>query len=277
MIAVAEARKTSLKTLAFERTYQQKQSNGLDAVSWGAREQVNLRLGRLPPLELKEKQSRRWAFLDALRWVDEPRILRLLGERSVKSASTFLNRLKKTVALNKIVSQAESSQLETLQAEIAHLKGELQLRDQLVEQLSQELFRLVKKTPDAASQTVASEEYQSQVERLKAQIADIEEQVNFDQRQISHRDAEIEELRNKVKTLTKRNQTLEKMLQDLPQIYRQKFAERMKPVKAKVEQLQQENQQLQAQVQTLTYRLTIKNRNHQDNDIDQRSQQAPSV
>lgn len=200
-----------------------------------------------------------------------------MGERNVKSASTFLSRLKKTVALNKIVSQAESSQLETLQAEIAHLQGELQLRDQLVEQLSQELFRLVKKTPDAASQTVASEEYQSQLERLKAQIADIEEQVNFDQRQISHRDAEIEELRNKVNSLTKRNQTLEKMLQDLPQIYRQKFAERMKPVKAKVEQLQQENQQLQAQVQTLTYRLTIKNRNHQDNDIDQRSQQAPSV
>lgn len=184
------------------------------------------------------------------------------------------------------MSQAESSQLETLQAEITHLKGELQLRDQLVEQLSQELFRLVKKTPDVTSQTVAPEEYQSQVDRLKAQIADIEEQVNFDQRQISHRDAEIEELRQKVKTLTERNRTLEQMLQDLPQIYRQKFAQRMKPVKEKVEQLQQENQQLQAQVQTLTYRLAVRNRTHQDNDVDlpdlqktddQTSQQTPSV
>jgi len=167
------------------------------------------------------------------------------------------------------VSQAESTQFETLQAEITHLKEELQLRDQLVEQLSQELFRLVKHPSQVNSQPTTSDNNQLQLDRLKAQMANIEEQVNLDQRQIANRDAEIQELRTQVKMLTERNQSLEQMIQDLPQIYRQKFAQRIKPVKQKVEQLQQENQQLHTKVQTLTERLAVRNGTHQDNDIDQ--------
>lgn len=157
---------------------------------------------------------------------------------------------------------------ETLQAEIAQLKGELEMRDQLVDQLSHELFRLVKDHPNFTSSEAENDPHQSQLERLNAQLAEIEEQVQFYQKQISTRDAEIYQLQTKVNTLTERNQTLEQMVQELPEIYRQKFAQRMKPVKEKVEQLQRENQQLHSQVQTLTYRLTVRSRPSQDNQVD---------
>jgi chromosome segregation ATPase len=166
------------------------------------------------------------------------------------------------------VSQSEPSHLKTLQAEISQLQEELELRDQLVDQLSQELFRLVKDNSNWSSPQTANQEYTSQLERLQAQIADIEEQVQFYQKQIATRDQEIYQLQSKIQTLTDKNQTLEKMLQDLPELYREKFAQRMKPVKEKVQQLQRENQQLQAQVQTLTYRLTIRNRSAHEHDID---------
>lgn len=167
-----------------------------------------------------------------------------------------------------IVSQAESSHLETLQAEVKHLKEELNLRDQLVEQLSQELFRLVKDNSNFTASEQETESSASQIDRLKSQIAEIDEQVQFYQKQIETRNSEIEQLQTKIKTLTERNQNLEQMLQELPQVYRQKFAQRMQPVKEKVETLQQENQQLQAKLQTLTYRLAARNRTHKDNQVD---------
>ncbi|MDR9404132.1 MAG: hypothetical protein RI580_11905 [Halothece sp. Uz-M2-17] len=166
------------------------------------------------------------------------------------------------------MSQAEPSHLETLQAEIAHLQGELQLRDQLVDQLSQELFRLVKDPESANSSLGEADQNESQIERLNVQIREIEEQLQFYRQQIGTRDQEIYQLQSKIKTLMAKNQNLEKMLEDLPELYRQKFAQRMKPVKEKVEQLQRENRQLQAQVQTLTYRLTIRNRPSHEQDID---------
>lgn len=166
------------------------------------------------------------------------------------------------------MSQSEPSHLETLQTEIAHLQEELQLRDQLVDQLSQELFRLVKDNSNWNAPKAESQQYESQLDRLQAQIADIEEQVQFYQKQISTRDQEIYQLQSKIQALTDKNQTLEKMLHDLPELYRQKFVQRMKPVKEKVQQLQRENQQLQAQVQTLTYRLTIRHRSSHDHNID---------
>jgi len=167
------------------------------------------------------------------------------------------------------VSQSRTpSPNETLQAEITHLQGELLLRDQLVDQLSEELFRLLKAHPGLTSQSADTETYQSQIEQLSTQIAEIEEQLKFYQKQIATRDTEIYQLQGRIKTLMEKNQTLEKMLQDLPELYRQKFIQRMKPVKEKVEQLQQENQQLQVQVQTLTYRLRVRSGHSNDHNID---------
>lgn len=160
------------------------------------------------------------------------------------------------------------SEIETLQAEIANLQGELQLRDELVDQLSQELFRLVKDNQNFTAVDGDTEQRQSQLELLKAQITEVEEQLQFYQQQISTRDREIYQLQGKIQTLTERNQTLEQMLQDLPALYREKFAQRMKPVKDKVEQLQQENQQLQGKVQALTYRLAVKSRSSHPSNLD---------
>ena len=166
------------------------------------------------------------------------------------------------------MSQAEPSDLENLQAEVTRLKEELTLRDQLVEQLSQELFRLFKDNSNFAVSNQDTEQSLSQIDRLKAQIAEIDEQVQFYQKQIETRNAEIEQLQTKVKTLTERNKNLEQMLEELPQVYRQKFTQRMQPIKDKVESLQQENKQLQAKLQALTYRLAVRNRSHNDNQVD---------
>jgi DNA repair exonuclease SbcCD ATPase subunit len=167
------------------------------------------------------------------------------------------------------VSQAEPSPIETLQAEITHLKGELQLRDQLVDQLSQEVFRLIANHPPNGTPPSADpENYPSQLERLNAQIAEIDEQVQFYQKQLGTRDTEIHQLQNKLRTVTERNQSLEQLLQELPELYREKFAQRMKPVKEKVEQLQRDNQKLQAQVQTLTYRLAVRTHSSHKSSLD---------
>jgi hypothetical protein len=53
---------------------------------------------------------------------------------------------------------------------------------------------------------------------------------------------------------------LEQVVQELPQIYRRKFEERMTPVRDKVTILQRENRQLQAELQSVSYRLALKNR-----------------
>jgi Rad3-related DNA helicase len=42
------------------------------------------------------------------------------------------------------VSQSDTPNIQVLSTEVLQLRQELQLRDQLVQQLSQELFRLVK-------------------------------------------------------------------------------------------------------------------------------------
>ncbi len=192
------------------------------------------------------------------------------------------------------MSQAESSNIETLQAEISQLKGELQLRDQLVEQLSQELFRLVKDNPNFTARNLESESEsnQSQVERLKAQISEIEEQLQFYQAQLSTRDAEIYELQSRVQALTEQNHSLQEELENQPQLYRQKFykhlepvknklkqlqtenqqlhaqLQQMKPVKEKLKQLQAENQQLHTQLQNLHHRLSARSQAHSNNHVD---------
>jgi hypothetical protein len=49
-------------------------------------------------------------------------------------------------------------------------------------------------------------------------------------------------------------------VQELPNLYRQKFADRMAPVKEKVSQIQRENRKLHAELQSVSYRLAMKSR-----------------
>lgn len=166
------------------------------------------------------------------------------------------------------MSQTDNSTIQALSTEVSKLRQELQLRDQLVQQLSQELFRLVKGNTDFMPQPEVSERHQSELNALREQLQAVEEQVSFYQEQISTRDGEIYQLRQSVQELTDRSRMLEQVVQELPQIYRHKFEERMAPVREKVALLQQENRQLQAELQSVSYRLALKSRTASHSGID---------
>ena len=157
--------------------------------------------------------------------------------------------------------QTETPTLHAVQAEVSRLREELQLRDQLVQQLSQELFRLVKGNAHFTPPPEVSERYQTQMRVLREQLQDVEQQVTFYQEQITSRDGEIYQLRQSVQELTERSRMLEQVVQELPHIYREKFAERMAPVREKVAMLQRENRQLHAELQSVSYRLAVRSRN----------------
>jgi chromosome segregation ATPase len=166
------------------------------------------------------------------------------------------------------VNHVDASQAQQLQVEIVRLQEELQMRDQLVQQLSQELFRLVKgNTVPPISVTESPERHESEVKALRDQLQTVEQQVTFYQEQITQRDDELHQLRQSVQELTDRAQMLEQVVQELPKIYRQKFAERMVPVREKVAMIQRENRQLHAELQSVSYRLAVKNRRNPHLDL----------
>ncbi|MEA5598019.1 Npun_F5560 family protein [Rivularia sp. UHCC 0363] len=166
------------------------------------------------------------------------------------------------------MSQTDNSTIQALSTEVSKLRQELQLRDQLVQQLSQELFRLVKGNTDFMPQPEVSERHSVELNALREQLQAVEEQVNFYQEQISTRDSEIYQLRQSVQELTDRSRMLEQVVQELPLIYRHKFEERMAPVRDKLAVLQQENRQLQAELQSVSYRLALKSRTASHSGID---------
>ncbi|MEI6444461.1 MAG: Npun_F5560 family protein [Nostocales cyanobacterium ELA583] len=178
------------------------------------------------------------------------------------------------------MSQSDIPNIQELSTEISQLRQDLQLRDQLVQQLSQELFRLVKGNTNFTPPKSEPEVDLGQLQALREQIQAVEEQVTFYQEQITNRDTEIHQLRQSVQELADRSRMLEQVVQELPQIYRRKFEERMTPVRDKVTILQRENRQLQAELQSVSYRLALKNRytNHGGIDLPTfpRSEVAPN-
>ena len=89
------------------------------------------------------------------------------------------------------MSQMQKLSSQQLQVEVSRLNEELQMRDQLIQQLSQELFRLVKGNTSIVPTSTVPERFQSQMQSLKEQLNEVEQQVTFYQEQISERDAEI--------------------------------------------------------------------------------------
>lgn len=158
------------------------------------------------------------------------------------------------------MSSSNKPTQQNLQAEITRLNEELKMRDQLVQQLSQELFRLVKGNTGFMPTPELSEHQQAQMRALREQLQDVEQQVKFYQDQISERDSEVYQLRQSVQELTDRSRMLEQVVQELPGVYRQKFSERLQEVMEKVEALQKENRQLHAELQSVSYRLAQKSR-----------------
>jgi chromosome segregation ATPase len=144
---------------------------------------------------------------------------------------------------------------ETLE-EIGQLKKELEQRDLLVQQLSEELFRLVKGNSAFIPSQEISEQHAESVKVLTNKLANIEDQLFVAHSQLMDRDREIIDLRQAVQELTDRTKMLEQVVQELPNVYRNKFAERMVPIKQKVEALQKENRQLHIELQSLSFRLS---------------------
>lgn len=164
-----------------------------------------------------------------------------------------------------------------LQSEVSRLNEELQMRDQLVHQLSAELFRLVKGNNNIVPSTQTSDRQESQIQSLREQLQGVEEQVSFYQEQIAIKEGENYQLRQSVQELSDRSSMLEQVVQELPEVYRQKFSDRLAEVLEKVEMLQRENRQLHAELQSVSYRLALKNRRNNGLDLPSFGQKMPGT
>lgn len=165
-----------------------------------------------------------------------------------------------------MTTQTDIPTLPELQAEVARLREELNMRDQLVQQLSQELFRLVKGNVSTAPTVELTERQQAEMRTLRDQLQGVEEQVTFYQDQITERDSEIHKLRQSMQDMTERSQMLEQVVQELPRVYHEKFEQRMALVREKVAMIQRENRQLHAELKSVNYRLAVRHR--QTNQLD---------
>ena len=170
-----------------------------------------------------------------------------------------------------------NSSYSTNQVEVARLREELQMREELVQQLSRELFRLVKGNAGLVPTNDASEQHQAEVQALREQLQGVEQQVTFYQGQLEERNSELVQLRQTVQELTDRTRMLEQVVQELPKVYRQKFEERIEPVRDRVKNLQRENRQLQAELQSVSYRLAVRTRRSQELDLPSFSEEGISL
>ncbi|KGF74039.1 hypothetical protein DO97_00560 [Neosynechococcus sphagnicola sy1] len=139
-------------------------------------------------------------------------------------------------------------------AEIAYLQEELQIRDQLVQQLSQELFRMVKGNSQFMTGSCRSGEADHDGPAIQEQVT-------------APNNGEIYQLRQSVQELTERCQMLEQVIQEFPQIYRRKFTERMQVVKERISLLQRENRRLHSELQSVSYRLAVRSRRSTEVDL----------
>jgi chromosome segregation ATPase len=145
--------------------------------------------------------------------------------------------------------------IEQLKTEVTRLQQELQQRDLLVQQLSEEVLRLVKGNIAFLPTPTVSEQQQQEVRSLSHKLVSTEQQLVLTQLLLKEREQEVMELRQSLGDLQETSRSLEQTIQDLPVVYSSKFSERMVPIKSKVEILQQENRQLQTELQSVSYRL----------------------
>jgi len=150
------------------------------------------------------------------------------------------------------MSQADDSTSLDLQEQVLHLRQVLQMRDQLVDQLSAELFNLIQ---DKSNLTEGSKIHPRRIPSIQKQFQVVKQQLALHREEIASRNAEIAQLQQSVQELNQHNSLLEQALQELPEAYRQNFAERIRPIRQKLVMLQQENHQLQARLQSANYRL----------------------
>ncbi|APB34370.1 hypothetical protein GlitD10_2044 [Gloeomargarita lithophora Alchichica-D10] len=173
-----------------------------------------------------------------------------------------------------------------LQENVATLRQQLDRRNHLVHQLSQELFhRLV---PQRGRQqvleyvlNVQAQELQrlkgqlhqynhlvqqlseelfhrlhqerqvdaATVVALQGQIQKLQGELQAVQQHIHQREQELVQVHGSLVAARERNQNLETILRDLPEVYRRRFNARLAPVKEQLSRLQEENRRLQGELQ----------------------------
>jgi chromosome segregation ATPase len=101
----------------------------------------------------------------------------------------------------------------------------------------------------ARSANASAQSFQTEDDGLREDLRRLEEQIEFYQGQIDKRDIEITRLQKSCQVLSERNQLLENIIQELPEIYKQKFVDRLDSVKSKVQSLQTENRRLNSALQ----------------------------
>ncbi|ELS31680.1 MULTISPECIES: Npun_F5560 family protein [Pseudanabaena] len=158
------------------------------------------------------------------------------------------------------LANSSENMTNNLQQEINLLKVDLEQKDLLVQQLSEELFRLVKGNTAFLPNAEVHEQHSEEMRFLAEKLAMVENQLMATQAQIQERDREAVELRQTIQDMSDRNRMLEQVVQELPNIYRAKFAERIVPIKQKIEALQKENRQLHIELQSLSFRLSGRTR-----------------
>jgi chromosome segregation ATPase len=163
------------------------------------------------------------------------------------------------VLANPLANPSENMTI-NLQQEINLLKVELEQKDLLVQQLSEELFRLVKGNTAFLPNPEVHEQHSEEMRFLVEKLAIVDNQLLASQAQTQERDREAVELRQMIQEMSDRNRMLEQVVQELPNIYRAKFAERIVPIKQKIESLQKENRQLHIELQSLSFRLSGRTR-----------------
>jgi len=163
-------------------------------------------------------------------------------------------------AIVNAIANPSENMTANLQQEINLLKVDLEQKDLLVQQLSEELFRLVKGNTAFLPNAEVHEQHSEEMRCLAEKLALVENQLILSQSLIHDRDREALELRHTVQEMSDRNRMLEQVVQELPNIYRAKFAERIVPIKQKIEALQKENRQLHIELQSLSFRLSGRTR-----------------
>lgn len=148
-------------------------------------------------------------------------------------------------------------------SEVLALRQALQTRDQLIQQLSEELFRLLIQPQQLALPAASSSTYSASEAinyPLRRRLQEAEAQLHHYQTQLTSRDREIAQLTQTIQDLRDRNHLLAQTVQELPEVYRQKFAARLAQVQQQVDLMQQENRQLQTELQAVSYELAMLNR-----------------
>lgn len=118
---------------------------------------------------------------------------------------------------------------EQLYAELQRLQEELLLRDQLIQQLSHQLYTELDRQVAPATVPEATEAIAAESMAVSSEEAPVDLQQEYLQ-------------------LKARNQQLEHQLLQLPQVYQRKFEDRLQPLQARLQFLEAENQRLQAQL-----------------------------